>query len=73
MRITRNMLESCVSEVNSAYGLSLSVQYFNGCTHLYCLGSAIEVGTTPECYNALSIFISGLRIGRQLAENSEVK
>ena len=73
MRITRNMLESCVSEINRAYGLSLSVYYFNGRTHLYYLGSTIEVGTTPECYNALSIFISGLRIGRQLAGHSEVK
>lgn len=74
MRITRNMLESCVSETNSAYGLSLSVQYFNGRTHLYFSGSAIETGSTPKCYNALLIFMSGVRVGMQLEANkSEVK
>lgn len=65
MRITRSMLESYVSEVNNAYDLSLSVQYFNGCTHIYNNGYSIESGTTPECYRALQIFMNGFHVGRE--------
>lgn len=71
MRITRSMLESYVSEINSAYDLSLSVQYFNGCTHLYN-GYSIESGTTPECYRALQIFMKGFHVGVNLTINGEV-
>ena len=59
MRITRNMLESYVSEINETYNMNLSVKYFNGCTHLYYSGHTIEVGTTPQCYYAVSIFMLG--------------
>lgn len=73
MRITRKILESSVSVINSTYDLSLSVLYFNGRTHLCYFGDCIKVGTTPECFDALSIFITGLVIGKQLAENIEEK
>ena len=72
MRITRNMLETCVSAVNKFYGLSLSVKCFNGRTHLYYSGILIE-GTVAKCLNALSIFINGAHIGMRLKTNSEVK
>lgn len=72
MRITRRMLENYVSTINSKYDLSLSVKYFNGYTHLYNSGYAIEVGTTPQCYHALLIFIKGFHIGMDLAINNEV-
>lgn len=72
MRITRSMLESYVSEINSEYDLSLSVQYFNGGTHLYNNEYSIEAGTTPECYRALQIFMNGFHVGVNLAINSEV-
>lgn len=71
MRITRKMLESYVSEINNAYDLSLSVQYFNGYTHIYNNGYSIESGTTPECYRALQIFMNGFYVGREF-NNSEV-
>lgn len=72
MRITRSMLENYVLKLNSEYDLSLSVKYFNGCTHLYNSGYAIEVGSTPQCYHALLIFIKGFKIGMNLAINNEV-
>lgn len=72
MRITRSMLESYVSEINSAYDLSLSVQYFNGFTHIYNNGYSIESGTTPECYRALQIFMKGFHVGVNLTINGEV-
>lgn len=73
MIITRHMLETCVSAVNSTYGLSLSVKYFNERTHLYYSGRLIEEGTTSDCLNALSIFMSGVHVGMWLEANSEVK
>lgn len=73
MRITRNMLESYISEINATYNITLSVEYFNGCTHIYESQSTIYVGTTPECYNALSVFMNGMHVGMQLQVNSEVK
>lgn len=73
MRITRKMLEDYIAEINKAYEISLSVQYFNGCTHVYNSGCNLCTGTTPECYKALSIFIDGLRAGMWLELNSEVK
>ena len=73
MRITTNMLETCVSAINSTSGLTLSVKSFNGRTHLYYSGRLIEEGTTSECLNALSIFMTGVQIGMQLVANSEVK
>lgn len=73
MRITRNMLESYVSKINDAYDLSLTVEYFNGCTHVYESQHNISVGTTPECYYGLQVFMHGLYIGMQLKANkSEV-
>lgn len=72
MRIIRNMLESYVSEINNAYDLSLSVQYFNGCTHIYNNGYSLETGTTQECYHALQIFMKGFHVGVNLTINSEV-
>lgn len=72
MRITRKMLESYISEINMTYGTSLSVQYFNGCTHVYNSGRSLCVGSTPQCYNALSIFMDGLYAGMGLVLNSEV-
>lgn len=72
MRITRSMLESYVSEANIAYDLSLSVQYFNGCTHIYNNGYSIVTGTTPECYRALQIFMKGFHVGVNLTINGEV-
>lgn len=73
MRITRKMLENRVSELNKAYSISLSVQYFNGCTHVYNGTRTLVVGTTPECYDALSIFLDGLYTGMWLEANSEVR
>ena len=73
MRITRNMLESYVSEINKAYNMNLSVEFFNGCTHLYNSGYLIEAGTTPECYKALSIFMHGFHTGMLAIVNREVK
>lgn len=73
MRITRSMLESYVSEINKSYNMNLSVKYFNGCTHLYNSGYTIEVGTTPYCYNALSIFMHGFHTGMLVIVNREVK
>lgn len=73
MRITRNMLESYISEINATYNISLSVEYFNGCTHIYESQHTIYVRTTPECYNALSLFIDGIHVGMRLQVNSEVK
>ena len=73
MRITRNMLETCISAINSTSGLTLSVKTFNGRTHLYYSDRLIEEGTASECLNALSIFMSGVQIGMWLVANSEVK
>lgn len=73
MRITTNMLETCVSAINATSGLTLSVKSFNGRTYLYYSGRLIEEGTTSECLNALSIFMTGVQIGMRLVANSEVK
>lgn len=59
MRITRNMLEPRIKDLNRLYGLDLSVKYFNGATWVYHLGTTLTVGTTPYCYTILSIFVSG--------------
>lgn len=72
MRITRKMLESYISEINKSYDISLSVHYFNGYTHVYNSGRNLYTGSTPECYNALSIFMDGLHVGMGLVLNSEV-
>lgn len=73
MEITRNTLESCVSEINRTFGLFLSVQYFEGGTRLYCSENIIDIGTTSECLKGLAIFMHGVNIGRRLETNSEVK
>lgn len=74
MRITRKMLECYASELNAIYGLSLSIKYFNGCTHLYESQHIISVGTTPECYYALLAFMSGFYACMELKVNkNEVK
>lgn len=39
----------------------------------YNSGYTIEVGTTPECYNALSIFMNGFHVGMLAIVNREVK
>lgn len=72
MRITRNMLESYLSEINESYNMNLSVAYINGCTHIYNSGYTIEVGTTLERYNALSIFMHGFHTGMLAIVNREV-
>ena len=69
----RKMLEDYIAEINKAYDISLSVQYFNGCTHVYNSGRNLCTGTTPECYNALSLFMSGFHMGMWVEANSEVK
>lgn len=73
MIVTRKILETCVSAINSTYGLTLSVKSFNECTYLYYSGKLIEKGTVSECLNALSIFMNGVQIGMRLVANSEVK
>lgn len=73
MRVTRKMLETCVSAINSTSCLSFSVKSFKGRTHLYYSDKLIEEGTASECLNALSIFITGVQIGMWLVANSEVK
>ena len=74
MRITREMLECYASELNLIYGLSLSVEYFNGCTHLYESQHSISAGTTPECYHALQVFMNGFYTCMELKANkNEVK
>ena len=72
MRITRTMLENYVSETNGKYELSLSVEYFNGYTHIYNSGYSIYSGTTPKCYRALQIFMKGFHVGVDLTINNEV-
>ena len=72
MRITRGMLENYVSEINSVYDVSLSVEYFSGCTHIYNSGYSIVAGTTPECYRALQIFMDGFIVGVNSTINDEV-
>lgn len=73
MRITRKMLEDYIAEINKLYVISISVSYFNGCTHIYNGGHSLYTGSTPECYNALSIFMEGMHVGMWLEANSEVK
>ena len=73
MRITRKMLESYISEINKSYDITISVQYFNGYTYVYNSGQNLYTGTTPECYNALSIFMDGLHTDMWLEANSGVK
>ena len=73
MRITRNMLESYVLEINESYNMNLSVEDFNGCTHIYNSGYNIEAGATPECYRALQIFMHGFHAGTLTIVNKEVK
>lgn len=66
------MLEERVSFLNKITSkMSLSVKYFNGYTHIYYFGDLIAVGTTPECYNLLSIFMSGYYAGCRA--NNEMK
>lgn len=72
MRITRNMLEAIIADINNVYALSLSVKYFNGCTHIYISGNRLLAGTTSECFNQLNIFMVGFYFGKDKA-NSEVK
>lgn len=71
MRITRAMLRERVKELNRIYHLDLTFNYHNGCTWVYRLGSVLTLGTTPECYNALAIFMSGVFAGMNMAKENE--
>ena len=66
MRVTRNMLESRIHQLNETYSLCLSVSYFNGMTWIYDSGIILEAGTTGECYKAISHYVAGLFAGMKV-------
>lgn len=73
IRIIREVLETCISEINNLYAIHVSVKYFNGRTHLYIDGRNLCTGTTLQCFESLSTFMTGFHIGRQIEIKSEVK
>lgn len=72
MRITKNMIETFITEINNAYGVSLSVKYFNGRTHIYISEQPLFSGTKSECYDLLNNFMCGFYLWHSNS-NSEVK